>query len=174
MGAKAGEERAVNAKFPDDYPEKTLAGKDAVFKVKVKEVAKPIKPELNDEFAKTLGAESRWPSCASWSARRIASEYASISRMKLKRQILDELDKAHDFALPETLVESEFEGIWEQLQQNLEADRQDARPTRARPRTSCARSTARSPSGACASASSSARSARRTRSRSARTSCAGP
>ena len=57
-GAKAGEERAVNAKFPDDYPEPKLAGKDAVFAVKVKEVAKPIKPEMNDEFAKTLGAES--------------------------------------------------------------------------------------------------------------------
>ena len=57
-GAKAGEERAVNVKFPDDYPEQKLAGKDAVFAVKVKEVAKAIKPELNDEFAKTLGAET--------------------------------------------------------------------------------------------------------------------
>ena len=57
-GAKAGEERAVNAKFPDAYPQKDLAGKDAVFDVKVKEVAKPIRPELNDDFAKTLGAES--------------------------------------------------------------------------------------------------------------------
>ena len=57
-GAKAGEERAVNAKFPDEYPQAQLAGKDAVFEVKVKEVAKPIRPELNDEFAKTLGAET--------------------------------------------------------------------------------------------------------------------
>ena len=57
-GAKAGEERAVNAKFPEDYPETKLAGKDAVFAVKVKEVAKPIKPEINDEFAKTLGCRA--------------------------------------------------------------------------------------------------------------------
>ena len=120
VGAKAGDDKDVNVKFPDDYPEKSLAGKDAVFKVKVKEVAKPIKPELNDEFAKTLGAESLAKLRELVNAR-IASEYATVARTKLKRQILDQLDKAHAFTLPESLVEGEFQGIWEQVQQNLKA-----------------------------------------------------
>ena len=98
-GAKAGEERAVNAKFPDAYPQKDLAGKDAVFDVRVKEVAKPIRPELNDDFAKTLGAESL-DKLKELVSSKIASEYASITRMQLKQQILDALDKAHDFPLP--------------------------------------------------------------------------
>src|SRR5215471_10185998 len=119
MGAKAGEERTVNAKFPDDYPEAKLAGKDAVFTVKVKEVAKPIKPELNDEFAKTLGAESL-AKLRELIAARIAGEYLMYTRLKLKRQVLDALDKAHAFALPETLVTTEFDAIWKQLQQGLE------------------------------------------------------
>ena len=119
MAAKAGEERAVNVKFPDDYPEPKLAAKDAVFVIKVKEVAKAIKPELNDEFAKTLGAESL-AKLRELVSGKIASEYMSVTRMKLKRQILDALDKAHDFALPETLVTSEFEGIWKQVTQGLE------------------------------------------------------
>ena len=72
--------------------------------VKVKEVAKAIKPEMNDEFAKTLGAENL-AKLREMVAGRIASEYLSVTRMKLKRQILDALDKAHDFALPETLVD---------------------------------------------------------------------
>jgi trigger factor len=118
-GAKAGEERAVNVKFPDDYPEPKLAGKDAVFTVKVKEVAKPIKPEINDEFAKTLGAESV-AKLRELVGAKISSEYATVSRMKLKRQILDELDKSHDFALPETLVTTEFDSIWKQINQQLE------------------------------------------------------
>ena len=118
-GAKAAEECTVNVKFPDDYPEPKLAGKDAIFTVKVKEVAKPIKPEMNDEFAKTLGAES-FAKLRELVAGKIASEYMSITRMKLKRQILDALDKAHDFALPETLVTTEFDGIWKQLTQGLE------------------------------------------------------
>jgi trigger factor len=118
-GAKSGEERAVNAKFPEDYPQKDLAGKDAVFDVRVKEVAKPIRPELNDDFAKTLGAESL-DKLKELVGSKIASEYASITRMRLKQQILDALDKAHDFPLPETLVGNEFDGIWKQLTQSLE------------------------------------------------------
>jgi trigger factor len=118
-GAKAGEERAVNVKFPDDYPEQKLAGKDAVFAVKVKEVAKAIKPEINDEFAKTLGAETL-AKLRELVSGKLASEYLSVTRQKLKRQILDALDKSHDFTLPETLVASEFESIWRQVTQGLE------------------------------------------------------
>jgi trigger factor len=118
-GAKAGEERSVNARFPDDYPQKDLAGKDAVFEVKVKEVAKPIRPEANDDFAKTLGAESL-DKLKELVRAKIAGEYAAIGRMKLKQQILDALDKGHDFPLPETLVTNEFDNIWRQLTRSLE------------------------------------------------------
>jgi trigger factor len=119
MGAKAGEEPTINATFPQDYPQAQLAGKDAVFTVKVKEVAKAIKPGLGDEFAKTLGAESL-AKLRELVGARIAAEYMMHTRMKLKRQILDALDTAHDFALPETLVQTEFDAIWKQLQQGLE------------------------------------------------------
>ena len=119
-GAKAGEERTVNAKFPEQYPEASLAGKDAAFAVSVKEVAKPIRPALNDEFAKTLGATDV-ANLRELVATRIGAEYAAHSRARLKRQILDELEKAHDFVLPESLVTGEFDIIWRQLTRNLEA-----------------------------------------------------
>ena len=51
IGAKPGEEREVEVTFPDDYQAEHLAGKDAVFKVKVKEVREKILPELDDDFA---------------------------------------------------------------------------------------------------------------------------
>jgi trigger factor len=117
--AKAGEERTVNARFPDPYPEPSLAGKDAVFAVKVKEVAKPIRPSLDDTFAKTLGATGL-ANLRELVGARIAAEYASFSRARLKRQILDQLEKAHDFVLPESLVNGEFDIIWRQLTRNLE------------------------------------------------------
>ena len=120
-GAKAGEERIVKVKFPDDYPGKEVAGKDAEFTVNVKEVAKPVRPEVNDEFAKTLGAQSL-DNLKELVRSRIAGEYASVARMKLKRQALDALDTAHDFALPETLVAGEFDGIWKQFTRSLESD----------------------------------------------------
>ncbi len=120
-GAKAGEERLVKVKFPDDYPGKEVAGKDAEFTVNVKEVARPVRPEVNDDFAKTLGAQSL-DQLKELVRGKIAGEYASVARMKIKRQALDALDKAHDFALPETLVNGEFEGIWRQFAQSLESE----------------------------------------------------
>jgi trigger factor len=51
VGAKAGEEREVNVTFPADYQAEHLAGEDAVFKVKVKEVREKVLPELDDDFA---------------------------------------------------------------------------------------------------------------------------
>jgi trigger factor len=120
-GAKAGEARLVKLKFPDDYPAQQLAGKDAEFSVTVKEVAKPVLPAVDDEFAKTLGAQSL-AQLKDMVRARIAAEYASVSRMKLKRQALDALDTAHDFALPESLVTAEFDSIWGRLGQSLQAE----------------------------------------------------
>jgi trigger factor len=111
VGAKADEERVVAAKFPDEYAVKDLAGKDAEFTVTVRSVARPIRPEADDEFAKTLGAQSL-AQLKDMLRSRIAAEYAGVTYAKLKRQVMDALDKAHDFALPEALVANEFEVIW--------------------------------------------------------------
>ena len=149
-GAKAGEERLVKVRFPDDYPAKEVAGKDAEFTVKVKEVAKPVRPEVDDEFAKTLGAQSL-ANLKELVRGRIAGEYASVARMKLKRQALDALDKAHDFALPETLVSGRVRRHLAALRPVARGRGQDRR-RRGQAGGGAARpNTARSPSGACAS-----------------------
>jgi trigger factor len=118
-GSRSGEERIVNAKFPEPYPQQNLAGKDAVFTVKVKEVATPIAQELNDEFAKSLGTESL-ANLKEMVGARIAGEYASIARAKLKRRVLDALDIAHEFTLPESLVGREFDALWTEFTRELQ------------------------------------------------------
>jgi trigger factor len=118
-GAKADEDRVVKATFPADYQVATLAGKEAAFDVKVRSVAKPEKPQIDDAFAKGLGAESL-AQVREKIGEQIKGELDQFSRAKLKRAMLDELDKAHDFALPPTLVDNEFEGIWTQLQRQME------------------------------------------------------
>lgn len=117
-GAKAGDERIVKATFPAEYPVATLAGKEAEFSVKVKSVAAPKKPEINDEFAKGLGVESL-DELKTRVREQIASEYEQVSRAKLKRVMLDALDKAHAFELPPTLVDGEFNGIWQDLTRRM-------------------------------------------------------
>src|SRR5262249_19876082 len=121
-GAKAEEEREVKLTFPADYGAAHLAGKDAVFAVKVKEVAAPEKVEIDEEFAKKLGIESL-EKLKEAMKERIAQDYVQMSRAKLKRAILDKLDEFHSFDLPQGMVDSEFNAIWQQVAANLEEEK---------------------------------------------------
>lgn len=120
-GAKAGDTPHLNISFPDDYPAEHLAGKQAVFETKVNAVAQPKVPEANDEFAKTLGVDDL-AKLKELLRERITQEFAEASRLKLKRALLDELEKAHEFELPPSMVDREFDMIWGQLTRNLEQE----------------------------------------------------
>lgn len=122
VGVKAGDEKILNVSFPDDYPSANLAGKAATFETKVHEVRAPQKPELNDEFAKGLGLESL-EQLTDLVKGQIVAEYANASRAKAKRDLLDKLDAAHDFDLPQGMVNQEFDQIWQQLQREMDAGR---------------------------------------------------
>jgi trigger factor len=118
-GVRAGEEREVEATFPEAYPEASLAGKTARFAVKVKEVGAPEKPSLDEEFAKGLGIESV-EKLRETIKQRLQQDRASASRLKLKRALLDALNEGHSFELPPTLVDNEFQAIWHQVTGDLE------------------------------------------------------
>jgi trigger factor len=114
VGAKAGEKRTIKVTFPDDYGAQELAGKDAEFDVTVKElrVAKPM--TVDDEMAKGVGLENVDAMRAAI-RDRLASEYGSISRVRLKRSLLDTLAETVDFELPAAMVENEFAQIWKSI-----------------------------------------------------------
>jgi trigger factor len=119
MGVKTGEEREVEATFPAEYQEKPLAGKTARFEVKVKEVAAPETPPLDEEFAKGLGVDSI-EALRDTVKKRLEQDRAQASRLKLKRALLDGLNEGHSFELPPTLVDNEFNAIWQQVTADLE------------------------------------------------------
>jgi trigger factor len=114
-GVAAGEQRLVKVRFPDDYSTKTLAGKDAEFDVTVKAVAAPKGQESDDDLAKKYGFESL-DAFKTAVRGNIEADFEKVSRDRLKRALLDALDARYSFDLPETLVEQEFSGIWEELQ----------------------------------------------------------
>jgi trigger factor len=119
VGAKAGEECKVEATFPDEYPVEELKGKTAEFDVTVKEVGAPKVPEIDDAFAQTLGAEDL-AKLKEMVTSQMEREYAQVSRLKLKRELLDKLNEAHTFELPPSLVDAEFDSIWTQVTQRME------------------------------------------------------
>ncbi len=124
VGIKAGESRAVNVSFPDDYPAETLAGKAAVFDVDVKEVQTAAASVIDDEFAKNMGAETL-DSLKGMIREQIGSEYEQISKGRLKRTLLDKLAEMTDFDVPPGLLDGEFETIWKQVEEAKEKDQLD-------------------------------------------------
>ncbi len=118
-GAKTGENREVRVTFPEDYQAKELAGKDAVFDVAVKEVARAVEPKPDDEFAKSLGMET-FARLEEAVRDQLQKELDTISRNKLKKALLDALDEKHAFDMPPSLVEGEFEAVWRNVTRQLE------------------------------------------------------
>ena len=121
IGAKAGEARDVNVTFPADYPETKLAGKDAVFATKVKEVKTPDPLEIDNALAQKLGLDSIG-TLKDRVRDQLKADFGRASRMHLKRRILDALDEAHSFSLPPTMVEGEFDAIWSAVEAELQRE----------------------------------------------------
>src|SRR6202044_985768 len=113
VGVAVGDKRTVRATFPEAYGAPSLAGKTADFAVTVKAVAGRDAFALDDEFAKGLGSENL-DKLKETVRDRLAAEYGRVSRDKVKRELLDKLDKLYSFELPEGLVTQEFNSIWEQ------------------------------------------------------------
>lgn len=122
VGVKAGEEKEVTVTFPEEYGAEHLAGKEAVFDVKVHEVRAPKTADVDDEFAKGLGLESL-EQLTGLVKDQLKAEHDGASRAKAKRNLLDQLDEAHSFDLPPNMVEQEFNQIWQQLQAEMDAGR---------------------------------------------------
>jgi trigger factor len=120
VGVAVGDNRTVRATFPEAYGAPSLAGKTADFAVTVKAVASRDPFALDDEFAKGLGSENV-DKLKETVRDRLVAEYARISRDKVKRDLLDKLDKLYSFELPEGLVIQEFNSIWEQVTREQQA-----------------------------------------------------
>jgi trigger factor len=122
IGMTTGETRTLKVTFPAHYMKEDLAGKDAEFVVTAKSIEAPGTVTVDDEFAKALGLESL-DKLRDAVKDRITREHAAMSRQKIKRGLLDELDKMHKFDPPPTLVEEEFDRVWKSVLQELENER---------------------------------------------------
>jgi trigger factor len=122
IGVGTGETRTLKVTFPARYMKEDLAGKAAEFVVTAKSIEAPGKVTADDDFAKSLGLESL-AKLHDAVKDSISREHAAMSRQKLKRALLDELDKLHKFEPPPTLVEEEFDRVWKSVLSELETER---------------------------------------------------
>ncbi len=121
-GLAPGETRTIAVTFPADYQASELAGKAASFEVTAKALKRPVDAALDDALAKTLGFEGL-EEVRGLIGRQVQQEYDQLSRLRIKRELLDALSEQADFAAPEGMVAAEFDAIW----QRVEADRKEGR-----------------------------------------------
>jgi trigger factor len=119
VGLKAGDETTVRVTFPDDYGVAELAGKPAEFATRVTKVESPSEAAIDDALAAKFGLESL-DKLKEMVRQRTSAEFNEMTAMKLKRDVLDALDKEYSFPLPEKLVEAEFNSIWNALTAEME------------------------------------------------------
>ncbi len=109
IGAKSGDHRTVEVRFPDDYRAQEVAGKDAKFEVDVKTVSEPVLPELDDDFARAFGvAEGGANALRSEVRGNMERELAQKLRSKTKEEVLERLRAANDIEVPKALVDEEI------------------------------------------------------------------
>jgi trigger factor len=118
VGKKTGDDVTVSVSFPENYGAANLAGKAAVFATKVTGVEAPKVAAIDEEFAKKVGFEDVGK-LRDMVKSGLEREFGRMTSMKMKRDVLDALDKQYSFELPSKLVDAEFNGIWNALQNEM-------------------------------------------------------
>ncbi len=125
IGARAGEDRTLNVTFPADYGAPDLAGKEAVFEVKAKEVRQRLPAAVDDSLAEAGGLENL-AELRQEIRQRMQRDYDAVARQRVKRALLDKLAERYDFPVPPGMIEMEFNTIWAQYEGEKEARNQAA------------------------------------------------
>jgi trigger factor len=120
IGIVANETRTLKVGFPKNYGNEKLAGQPAEFETTATLIEAPQEAKIDDEFAKALGLESL-DALKQAARERLAAEYAGATRQRVKRALLDRLDEAHRFEAPPSLVDEEFNLMWNSVKAEMDS-----------------------------------------------------
>ncbi len=120
VGIATGETRTLKVSFPKNYASEKLAGQAAEFETTATLIEVPGETEINDEFAKTLGLESL-DKLKEAARERLVAEFAGATRQRVKRALLDRLDESHKVEAPPSLIDEEFNLMWNSIKAEMES-----------------------------------------------------
>lgn len=120
-GAKAGESKTFDLAFPADYHAKDLAGQTVQFDITVKQVQAPVLPELDAEFATSMGiVDGDVAKMKAEIEANLKREVKKRIEAKLKDQVMEALLKANPIAVPGALIEMETQRLMQAARQDME------------------------------------------------------
>ena len=120
VGIGTGETRTLKVSFPKNYASEKLAGQPAEFETSATLIEAPGETKVDDEFAKTLGLESL-DKLKEAARERLVTEFTGATRQRVKRALLDRLDDSHKFEAPPSLIEEEFNLMWNSIKAEMES-----------------------------------------------------
>lgn len=120
IGMKAGESKKFSVDFPSDYFTKELSGKKVDFDLSLKSVQKAEIPELNDDFAKSLGNFNNLEALKNNIKEGIKFEKEQAQSQKIRQEIVSEVSKASEMEIPEMLIKSEQHSLAHNFRHEVE------------------------------------------------------
>ena len=120
IGLKAGDEKDVKVTFPEDYFEKKLAGKEAVFAVKIEDVKRSELPELNDEFAKEAGKFDTIDQLKEDIRKRLVSKASLAALQKFNSEVISTAVNRAEVDIPQVMIDEKIDQMIEELSMKLE------------------------------------------------------
>lgn len=119
VGMKIGEEREINVKFPDEYHAENLAGKDAMFKVKLISIKSKVLPELDDEFAKDISEFDTLEEYKKDVEKKLKEEKEKQAEADKEAQAIEKIVENTEVNIPDSMIEDQVEQTVEQFNANL-------------------------------------------------------
>lgn len=119
IGLNKGEEKTLNLKFPDEYQQDELQGKDVTFKVKVNEIKKKVLPEWTDEFVKSLGNYENFDALKKATREELEKAAQQKIESELKSDLFKSLVTANPFDAPKSMIKKQQEALVTDLQQRM-------------------------------------------------------
>ena len=125
IGAEKEKEVDVKVTFPTEYHSEDLAGKEAVFKCVVHDIKEEELPDLDDEFVKDISELDTLDEFREFTAGRLQSERDAMTESIMKDDILDKINEANDFDVPDAMVETEVDNMLQEYDYQLRAQGMD-------------------------------------------------
>ncbi len=120
IGMSVGSDKKVSVKFPDDYHAKDIAGKPVEFNVKLHKIQEKQKPELNDEFAKTVGTYETLEALKANVRESIEKREVMRIAEDFRKRVLKALVKENPFEVPKTQVNEQRETLLKDMQSRMQ------------------------------------------------------
>lgn len=119
VGMNLGDEKVITVTFPEDYHEKSLAGKETTFDVKIKEIKEKQLPDLDDDFAMDISEFDTLDELRQDISKEIAKVNEKNAKVKLENKIIDDIIEDSTFDLPEEMIDNQIDYMLDDFERSL-------------------------------------------------------